>query len=179
MVRTGDKQGPKRAIRPGTRVCVTELSESVRKTSLQAAFGDFGNVDKIELFPEQRMAYIEFEDPADAQDAAKDMDGKLVEKSKIRTKLMEDRPRASMDHALRVQKACLANIESRAADFHRVFGGLEPRSQDGGGRDSERSRNDTRANDRDRRRRSRSRDRRRSDSRRRRSRSRSRDRRRR
>ena len=48
MVRTGDKQGPKRTIRNGTRVLVRDLPEKVRKTSLQSAFGDFGDVVRIE-----------------------------------------------------------------------------------------------------------------------------------
>ena len=34
--------------------------------------------------PEQRTAYIEYEEPRDAEDAAKEMDGKMVEKSKVR-----------------------------------------------------------------------------------------------
>eukprot|EP00435_Cladocopium_sp_Y103_P052827 s443_g16.t1 len=123
MVRTGDKQGPKRTIRNGTRVLVRDLPEKVRKTSLQSAFGDFGNVVRIELMPEQRTAYIEYEEPRDAEDAAREMDGKMVEKSKVRTKMMDDRPRAAMDHAIRVQEACLANLESRAAEHQqRIFG---------------------------------------------------------
>ncbi|CAL1147172.1 unnamed protein product [Cladocopium goreaui] len=123
MVRTGDKQGPKRTIRNGTRVLVRDLPEKVRKTSLQSAFGDFGNVVRIELMPEQRTAYIEYEEPRDAEDAAREMDGKMLERSKIRTKMMDDRPRAAMDHAIRVQEACLANLESRAAEHQqRIFG---------------------------------------------------------
>ncbi|CAJ1337253.1 unnamed protein product [Effrenium voratum] len=124
MVRTGDKQGPKRLIRSGTRVLVRDLPEKVRKTSLQSAFGDFGNVVRIELMPEQRTAYIEYEEPRDAEDAAKEMDGKMVEKAKVRAKLMDDRPRAAMDHAIRVQEACLAHLETRAAEHQqRIFGG--------------------------------------------------------
>ncbi|CAJ1337249.1 unnamed protein product, partial [Effrenium voratum] len=127
MVRTGDKQGPKRLIRSGTRVLVRDLPEKVRKTSLQSAFGDFGNVVRIELMPEQRTAYIEYEEPRDAEDAAKEMDGKMVEKAKVRAKLMDDRPRAAMDHAIRVQEACLAHLETRAAEHQqRIFGGGGP-----------------------------------------------------
>ncbi|CAJ1337252.1 unnamed protein product, partial [Effrenium voratum] len=129
MVRTGDKQGPKRLIRSGTRVLVRDLPEKVRKTSLQSAFGDFGNVVRIELMPEQRTAYIEYEEPRDAEDAAKEMDGKMVEKAKVRAKLMDDRPRAAMDHAIRVQEACLAHLETRAAEHQqRIFGVGQPAS---------------------------------------------------
>eukprot|EP00434_Breviolum_minutum_P002769 symbB.v1.2.002436.t1/scaffold129.1/size311234/25 len=123
MVRTGDKQGPKRTIRNGTRVLVRDLPEKIRKTSLQSAFGDYGTVVRIELLPEQRTAYIEYDDPKDAEDAARDMDGKTLEKAKIRTKIMDDRPRAAMDHAIRVQEAYLAHVESRAAEHQqRIFG---------------------------------------------------------
>ena len=37
-----------------------------------------------ELLTDQRTAYIEYEEPRDAEDAAREMDGKLVEKQKIR-----------------------------------------------------------------------------------------------
>lgn len=42
-----------------------------------------------ELLPEQRTAYIEYDDPKDAEDAARDMDGKTLEKAKIRSSTSE------------------------------------------------------------------------------------------
>ena len=90
MVRTGDKQGPKRTIKPGTRICVQGLPLKVRKTVLQGAFGDFGNVVKIEMPQEQSVAFIEFEDPGDAADAAESMDGKTIEKQRVSVRLVDD-----------------------------------------------------------------------------------------
>eukprot|EP00439_Symbiodinium_sp_Y106_P063429 s388_g9.t2 len=144
MVRTGDKQGPKRSIRNGTRVLVRDLPDKVRKTSLQSAFGDFGNVVRIDLNLDQRTAYIEYEEPQDAEDAAREMDGKLIEKSKVRTKIMDDRPRGPMDHAIRVQEAQLAHLENRAAEHQqRIFGAdqsTQPRRESDRGRSRSRSR---------------------------------------
>ena len=42
-------------------------------------------IRRKELMPEQRAAYIEYEEPRDAEDAAREMDGKMLEKSKIRS----------------------------------------------------------------------------------------------
>lgn len=42
-----------------------------------------------ELLPEQRTAYIEYDDPKDAEDAARDMDGKTLERAKIRNSTSE------------------------------------------------------------------------------------------
>ncbi|CAE7668083.1 RS2Z32 [Symbiodinium necroappetens] len=52
--------------------------EWLRKTTLQAPFGDFGQILRIDVSETQRCAYVEYEDPRDAQDAQKDLDGKRI-----------------------------------------------------------------------------------------------------
>ncbi|CAJ1397726.1 unnamed protein product [Effrenium voratum] len=50
----------------------------LKKTTFQAPFGDFGQILRIDVSETQRCAYVEYEDPRDAQDAAKDLDGKKI-----------------------------------------------------------------------------------------------------
>lgn len=52
--------------------------EWLRKTTLQAPFGDFGQILRIDVSETQRCAYVEYEDSRDAQDAAKDLDGSKI-----------------------------------------------------------------------------------------------------
>ncbi|CAE7374151.1 SRSF3 [Symbiodinium pilosum] len=52
--------------------------EWLKKTTLQAPFGDYGQILRIDVSETQRCAYVEYEDPRDAQDAQKDLDGKRI-----------------------------------------------------------------------------------------------------
>lgn len=49
-----------------------------RKTTLQSIFGDFGQVLKIDIPEGQGVAYIEYEDKLDAQEAEREMQGKKI-----------------------------------------------------------------------------------------------------
>jgi len=60
----------------GTTLLVSGLTPNVRKTDIQAAFGDFGHILRIDLEPGK--AYIEFEDERDALDAVSEMNGKRI-----------------------------------------------------------------------------------------------------
>eukprot|EP00450_Noctiluca_scintillans_P032665 CAMPEP_0194547294 /NCGR_PEP_ID=MMETSP0253-20130528/91947_1 /TAXON_ID=2966 /ORGANISM="Noctiluca scintillans" /LENGTH=117 /DNA_ID=CAMNT_0039394485 /DNA_START=36 /DNA_END=385 /DNA_ORIENTATION=+ len=57
----------------GTTLLVSGLAAGTRKTDIQGAFGDFGQIMRIDL--EAGDAYVEFEDERDALDAMKDMNG--------------------------------------------------------------------------------------------------------
>merc|ERR1711933_634412 len=100
--------GPRRSIRPGTRLCVHGLPAGIKKTALQAAFGEFGDVVRIEVPQDQPVAFIEFEEPNDATEAARDMDGKTIERQRVNVRLVDDRPRAMPDHAIRIQQEYVA-----------------------------------------------------------------------
>merc|ERR1719277_1653183 len=50
----------------------------LRKTSLQSAFGDFGHIVQIET-PKSNLAFVAFDDAADAKDAMRAMDGKNID----------------------------------------------------------------------------------------------------
>jgi len=68
--------------RTGTTLLVSGLSEGARKTDLQGAFGDFGQILRIDLTPGK--AYVEFEDERDALDALSEMDGKKLKDRKVK-----------------------------------------------------------------------------------------------
>eukprot|EP00927_Polykrikos_kofoidii_P056047 TRINITY_DN50230_c0_g1_i1.p1 TRINITY_DN50230_c0_g1~~TRINITY_DN50230_c0_g1_i1.p1 ORF type:complete len:359 (-),score=60.09 TRINITY_DN50230_c0_g1_i1:93-1169(-) len=53
-------------------------SEWKKKTTLQMAFGDYGQILRIDVADAQGVAYIEYDDKRDAEDAARDMDRKTV-----------------------------------------------------------------------------------------------------
>eukprot|EP00971_Amphidinium_carterae_P333539 6468317-Amphidinium_carterae.1 len=58
----------------GHRLCVlSSTGASLRKTSLQSAFGDFGHIVQIET-PKAGLAFIAFADKNDAADAMREMD---------------------------------------------------------------------------------------------------------
>ena len=63
----------------GHRLCVLcSHGGSLKKTSLQSAFGDFGHIVQIET-PKPGLAFIAFADKNDATDAMRDMDGKAID----------------------------------------------------------------------------------------------------
>mmetsp|Transcript_26652 Transcript_26652/g.58564 ORF Transcript_26652/g.58564 Transcript_26652/m.58564 type:complete len:295 (-) Transcript_26652:83-967(-) len=49
-----------------------------RKTTLQSEFGEFGQIMRIDIPEGQGMAYIEYDDKRDAEEAAHEMDGKKI-----------------------------------------------------------------------------------------------------
>eukprot|EP00931_Biecheleriopsis_adriatica_P067087 TRINITY_DN41292_c0_g1_i1.p1 TRINITY_DN41292_c0_g1~~TRINITY_DN41292_c0_g1_i1.p1 ORF type:complete len:217 (-),score=30.79 TRINITY_DN41292_c0_g1_i1:6-656(-) len=49
-----------------------------RKSKLQEAFGDFGHILRIEAPQRQAVAYVEYDDKRDAEDAVREMHGKKV-----------------------------------------------------------------------------------------------------
>lgn len=63
----------------GFRLCVMSLgNRALRKTSLQSAFGDHGHVVQIET-PKPNLAFVAFDDAADARDAMLCLDGKVID----------------------------------------------------------------------------------------------------
>jgi len=52
--------------------------EWMRKTSLQGAFGDYGQVLRIDIQQSQGCAYVEYEDVRDAEDAGRELDNKVI-----------------------------------------------------------------------------------------------------
>eukprot|EP00930_Biecheleria_cincta_P100423 TRINITY_DN92066_c0_g1_i1.p1 TRINITY_DN92066_c0_g1~~TRINITY_DN92066_c0_g1_i1.p1 ORF type:complete len:276 (-),score=41.25 TRINITY_DN92066_c0_g1_i1:155-982(-) len=52
--------------------------EWLRKTSLQGAFGDYGQVLRIDIQQSQGCAYVEYEDVRDAEDAGRELDNKPI-----------------------------------------------------------------------------------------------------
>lgn len=66
----------------GTTVAVSGLPVGVKKTDIQGAFGDFGQILRIDL--ETGRAFVEFDDERDAKDALAEMDGKKLKDCRIR-----------------------------------------------------------------------------------------------
>lgn len=63
----------------GYRLCVMcSGGKALRKTMLQSSFGDFGHIVQIET-PKSNLAFVAFDDNADAKEAMRAMDGKTVD----------------------------------------------------------------------------------------------------
>eukprot|EP00435_Cladocopium_sp_Y103_P019053 s1779_g4.t1 len=73
--------------------------EWLRKTTLQAPFGDFGQILRIDVSETQRCAYVEYEDSRDAQDAAKDLDGSKIAGKEVSVALASAAKRTSSTSA--------------------------------------------------------------------------------
>merc|ERR1719188_2129913 len=82
MLKNNPPQAGTFRYKTGHTVLVTGLAPSTRKTDLQGAFGDFGQILRIDV--EASRAYVEFEDLRDARDAISDMDGRTLKDRKIR-----------------------------------------------------------------------------------------------
>ncbi|CAE6966822.1 KCTD3, partial [Symbiodinium sp. CCMP2456] len=93
--------------------------EWLRKTTLQAPFGDFGHILRIDVSETQRCAYVEYEDPRDAQDAQKDLDGKRIAGKEVSVLLAGQtpnrRPGSSPMPAAVPERA--VDIEQRVAEM--------------------------------------------------------------
>eukprot|EP00434_Breviolum_minutum_P007378 symbB.v1.2.006512.t1/scaffold380.1/size216529/2 len=93
--------------------------EWLRKTTLQAIcgkwkvapFGDFGQILRIDVSETQRCAYVEYEDSRDAQDAAKDLDGKKIAGKEVSVVLASAAKRTTST------SAAAAGPPSRAVDL--------------------------------------------------------------
>lgn len=76
----------------GHRICVNGLGGKATKTVLQATFGEFGHIIKIETPRSGSAAYVSFKDRGDAEDAIKSMDGESVEGQRITVTKAGERP---------------------------------------------------------------------------------------
>ena len=73
-----------------THFCPLRCQTHFFRRALQGGLVISHGENAEELLLEQRTAYIEYEDPKDAEDAARDMDGKMLEKVKIRNSASEN-----------------------------------------------------------------------------------------
>eukprot|EP00434_Breviolum_minutum_P029039 symbB.v1.2.025687.t1/scaffold2428.1/size79313/4 len=76
----------------GHRVCITGLGQKANKRQLQAAFGDYGHIIKIETPLNGTAVYISYKDKRDAEDAVKYMDGEKIDGQKVNVSRAEGRP---------------------------------------------------------------------------------------
>mmetsp|Transcript_103251 Transcript_103251/g.205230 ORF Transcript_103251/g.205230 Transcript_103251/m.205230 type:complete len:222 (+) Transcript_103251:79-744(+) len=82
----------------GYRLCVSGFSGSLKKTSLQSAFGDFGHIVQIET-PKPGIAFVAFRDQADAEDARKTLDGQLIDGRTVSVSKAEPKPSPRLQSA--------------------------------------------------------------------------------
>mmetsp|Transcript_82767 Transcript_82767/g.239168 ORF Transcript_82767/g.239168 Transcript_82767/m.239168 type:complete len:319 (+) Transcript_82767:77-1033(+) len=100
----GHPQGSGKGWRPWKPQCtvaVSGVTERTKKTSLQEAFGEFGRIIRIEVPEGKSVAFVEFEEKRDANDAIEDMNGKAIEGRRIGVRLVEDLPPKTDRHAPR------------------------------------------------------------------------------
>eukprot|EP00747_Dinoflagellata_sp_TGD_P166756 gnl/TRDRNA2_/TRDRNA2_190044_c0_seq1.p1 gnl/TRDRNA2_/TRDRNA2_190044_c0~~gnl/TRDRNA2_/TRDRNA2_190044_c0_seq1.p1 ORF type:complete len:130 (-),score=22.28 gnl/TRDRNA2_/TRDRNA2_190044_c0_seq1:286-675(-) len=106
----------------GTTILVSGLAASVRKTDLQGAFGEFGRIVRLDL--DGNKAYLEFDDPRDAQDAVESMNGKTVRDCRMKVE-MKHRQETPIDRQRREGLEALqesrrgARSRSRSGGAHR------------------------------------------------------------
>eukprot|EP00927_Polykrikos_kofoidii_P010231 TRINITY_DN14329_c1_g3_i3.p1 TRINITY_DN14329_c1_g3~~TRINITY_DN14329_c1_g3_i3.p1 ORF type:complete len:259 (+),score=30.97 TRINITY_DN14329_c1_g3_i3:129-905(+) len=75
----------------GYRLCVSGFTSSLKKTSLQAAFGEFGHIAQIET-PKAGVAFVTYTDKRDAEDARKTMDGQTIDGRRVCVSKAEAKP---------------------------------------------------------------------------------------
>merc|ERR1712194_184749 len=91
----GHPQGSGKGWRPWKPQCtvaVTGVTERTKKTSLQESFGEFGRIIRIEVPNQKAVAFVEYEEKRDADDALKEMNGQNIEGKRIGVRLVEDLP---------------------------------------------------------------------------------------
>ncbi|CAK9024812.1 unnamed protein product [Durusdinium trenchii] len=78
--------------KPESTVAVTGVTERTKKTALQEAFGDFGRIIRIEVPEGKTVAFVEYEEKRDANDAILEMNHRTFEGRKIGVRMVEDLP---------------------------------------------------------------------------------------
>ncbi|CAE6953521.1 srp1 [Symbiodinium natans] len=76
--------------KPHCTVAVTGITDKMKKTVLQASFGEFGRIIRIEVPDGKTVAFVEFEERQDANDAIKEMHNTLIEDRRIGVRMVED-----------------------------------------------------------------------------------------
>merc|ERR1719401_623043 len=61
-----------------------------RKTTLQEPFGDYGHILRIDVQESHGVAFIEYEDSRDAEDAAAEMDGKQIKGKSVTVQVAKE-----------------------------------------------------------------------------------------
>ncbi|CAE7624356.1 RBP45A, partial [Symbiodinium sp. CCMP2456] len=62
----------------GTTLRVTGLNNDIRNTHLQPEFGEFGHVLRIHVLQGKGVAFVEYQEKADAKEAMSSLNGKKV-----------------------------------------------------------------------------------------------------
>jgi len=88
--------------KPGYTIQVVGLSPSVRKTDIQSAFGDYGQIVRIDLVGAK--AYLEFDDKHDAKEAIEAWDGRCFQGCALRVDMKSKDPPAARSAALLGQR---------------------------------------------------------------------------
>eukprot|EP00416_Gambierdiscus_australes_P033324 CAMPEP_0171106716 /NCGR_PEP_ID=MMETSP0766_2-20121228/65350_1 /TAXON_ID=439317 /ORGANISM="Gambierdiscus australes, Strain CAWD 149" /LENGTH=360 /DNA_ID=CAMNT_0011567875 /DNA_START=58 /DNA_END=1137 /DNA_ORIENTATION=+ len=85
---------------PGTTLCVSGVSLSVKKTTLQEHFGEYGRIVRIEAPQGKHVAFIEYDSKRDCNDALEASRGKVIDGQRVTVKLADLRPPGSFEPAL-------------------------------------------------------------------------------
>uniref|UniRef100_A0A8C9VD15 Serine and arginine rich splicing factor 7b n=2 Tax=Scleropages formosus TaxID=113540 RepID=A0A8C9VD15_SCLFO len=81
---------------PETKVYVGNLGTGAGKGELERAFGYYGPLRTVWIARNPPgFAFVEFEDPRDAEDAVRGLDGKVLCGSRVRVELSTGMPRRS------------------------------------------------------------------------------------
>uniref|UniRef100_A0A3Q0RPX1 Serine and arginine rich splicing factor 7b n=1 Tax=Amphilophus citrinellus TaxID=61819 RepID=A0A3Q0RPX1_AMPCI len=79
-----------------TKVYVGNLGTGAGKGELERAFGYYGPLRTVWIARNPPgFAFVEFEDPRDADDAVRGLDGKVISGSRVRVELSTGMPRRS------------------------------------------------------------------------------------
>merc|ERR1719491_1011625 len=91
-----------------------------RKTTLQEPFGDYGQILRIDVQEAQGMAFVEYEDQRDAEDAAEDMKGRQILGRNVTVEMAKasDSRRQPVGGKPSMRVACV-DIEERVAQLAR------------------------------------------------------------
>lgn len=95
---------------------LTPPAEFKKKTTLQAKFGDFGQILRLEIPEEQAIAYIQYEDKRDAEDAIVELNGSKMCGHQLRVEIATGRDAAGGAGGFRK-----VDIEKRVDEMTRKY----------------------------------------------------------
>lgn len=90
-----------------------------RKTTLQEPFGDYGHILRIDVQEAQGVAFIEYEDARDAEDAAEEMNGRQIKGRNVSVQVVKAYNSGKQAVGTSTMRVSAGEIEERVGELAR------------------------------------------------------------